>query len=216
MDEKFVNDTRTDPRQRAEWMVLMGERLCLDFVNSPNWHGDTALDDPFQSADGFRVWAMRAIGDGGGSGACRLDIARRLRSDMRSVLLACIEGRAVPTEAMTHLAEIASQADGLEYRWEKGEVIVTAAGDDGVAPVAVLAARSALELLMSTDRALLKTCGGDRCGWIFLDRTRGLIRKWCMMRTCGNRAKAKAHYTKKRRAESRAPDAPKRRPRGSG
>ena len=50
-------------------------------------------------------------------------------------------------------------------------------------------AASAIELLRSlpTDRARL--CRGDRCGWLFIDSSKGGQRVWCDMATCGNAAK---------------------------
>ncbi|TIU06903.1 MAG: CGNR zinc finger domain-containing protein, partial [Mesorhizobium sp.] len=32
-----------------------------------------------------------------------------------------------------------------------------------------------------------------RCGWLFLDTSRGGKRRWCSMRTCGNREKVSRH-----------------------
>lgn len=46
------------------------------------------------------------------------------------------------------------------------------------------------ELLRGEDVARLRQCG--RCTWLFIDRGRGAGRRWCDMRTCGNRAKAEA------------------------
>jgi len=40
----------------------------------------------------------------------------------------------------------------------------------------------------------------DGCGWLFLDETRNRSRRWCSMKDCGNRAKARRHY-RRRRAE---------------
>jgi len=37
----------------------------------------------------------------------------------------------------------------------------------------------------------LRSC--PRCGWLFLDTSRGGKRRWCSMRTCGNREKASRH-----------------------
>lgn len=44
------------------------------------------------------------------------------------------------------------------------------------------------ELLQGPDLARLKECG--RCSWLFLDKARGVGRRWCRMSACGNRAKA--------------------------
>jgi predicted RNA-binding Zn ribbon-like protein len=54
--------------------------------------------------------------------------------------------------------------------------------------------RSAAELLTSEARHLVRECAADDCTWLFLDRSRNQRRRWCDMRTCGNRAKARRHY----------------------
>lgn len=46
------------------------------------------------------------------------------------------------------------------------------------------------DLLRGDDFARVRQCG--RCTWFFIDRGRGAGRRWCDMRTCGNRAKAEA------------------------
>ncbi len=38
-----------------------------------------------------------------------------------------------------------------------------------------------------------------RCDWLFYDTTRGGRRKWCSMRTCGNREKVTRHYRANRK-----------------
>lgn len=61
-------------------------------------------------------------------------------------------------------------------------------------------ARSAADLLTSDEAGLVRECASDRCSWMFLDRSRSKRRRWCDMSTCGNRAKARRHYAKKKRA----------------
>jgi predicted RNA-binding Zn ribbon-like protein len=34
------------------------------------------------------------------------------------------------------------------------------------------------------------------CGWLFVDESRNGSRRWCSMKDCGNRAKARRHYRK--------------------
>lgn len=45
-------------------------------------------------------------------------------------------------------------------------------------------------LLCSDDLRRVRQCA--RCTWFFIDRGRGVGRRWCDMRTCGNRAKIAA------------------------
>jgi predicted RNA-binding Zn ribbon-like protein len=44
----------------------------------------------------------------------------------------------------------------------------------------------------------LKTCPGDDCSWVFYDNSRNQTGRWCSMRVCGGRAKARAHYHRRR------------------
>jgi predicted RNA-binding Zn ribbon-like protein len=59
-------------------------------------------------------------------------------------------------------------------------------------------AYSAAELLTSSDIGRLKQCTGPTCDWLFIDESRNRSRRWCDMRDCGNRAKARRHYARKR------------------
>jgi predicted RNA-binding Zn ribbon-like protein len=44
----------------------------------------------------------------------------------------------------------------------------------------------------------LRSCSNDRCLWLFLDKSRRHNRRWCDMRVCGNREKAKAFYARRK------------------
>lgn len=65
--------------------------------------------------------------------------------------------------------------------------------DDPGAVTAFLAA-IAVEASIVLPRPRLHAC--PRCGWLFLDTSRGGKRRWCSMQTCGNREKASRHRTK--------------------
>jgi predicted RNA-binding Zn ribbon-like protein len=67
--------------------------------------------------------------------------------------------------------------------------------------------RSAAELLTSADLPLVRECAGYDCGWLFMDTTKNRSRRWCDMTTCGNRAKGRRHYERRRATGgSRPPD----------
>jgi predicted RNA-binding Zn ribbon-like protein len=81
--------------------------------------------------------------------------------------------------------------DGFGWAWED-----TPALDRVLWPVL----RAAAELLTSDRLPRVRECGGDHCGWLFLDETKNRSRRWCEMSVCGNRAKARRHYDRNRRA----------------
>ena len=53
--------------------------------------------------------------------------------------------------------------------------------------------------LLAAWRSWVKRCAG--CSWLLLDGSRNRTRRWCEMRVCGNRAKARRHYERQRKKE---------------
>ena len=72
------------------------------------------------------------------------------------------------------------------------------AWDRVLAPVA----RSAVDLLTSPEVPRLRECASGNCSWLFVDRSRSHRRRWCDMKTCGNRAKARRHYRRQKKAQA--------------
>src|SRR5687768_9770259 len=73
--------------------------------------------------------------------------------------------------------------DGAPARWSWKEVSTRL--DSLLWPVI----RSAADLLISNEAARIRECGGADCGWMYVDRSRNGLRRWCQMETCGNREK---------------------------
>ena len=55
---------------------------------------------------------------------------------------------------------------------------------------------AAAELLASPDRVRIRECGDKKCRWLFLDRSKNHSRRWCDMRVCGNRWKARRFHAR--------------------
>jgi predicted RNA-binding Zn ribbon-like protein len=65
-------------------------------------------------------------------------------------------------------------------------------GDPIAGALARLADAAAREVT-APDLDRLRICANDDCRWVFKDESPGGRRKWCDMRTCGNRAKVARH-----------------------
>ena len=63
--------------------------------------------------------------------------------------------------------------------------------------------RAAADLLTSSDLARVRECDSESCFWLFLDTSKSGTRRWCDMKVCGNREKARRHH-KKQKAGSRS------------
>jgi predicted RNA-binding Zn ribbon-like protein len=83
------------------------------------------------------------------------------------------------------------QADGrLEWRFEE----MGSSFNAMLWPIA----RAAADLLASSDVALVRACSSPTCQWLFLDTSKNHHRRWCSMKQCGNRAKVRRFYAKKK------------------
>jgi len=60
--------------------------------------------------------------------------------------------------------------------------------------------RSACDLLTSSELSHVRICEAETCNWVFLDTTKNRSRRWCDMRSCGNREKMKRYRLRKRRS----------------
>jgi predicted RNA-binding Zn ribbon-like protein len=78
----------------------------------------------------------------------------------------------------------------LEWEWEGGQE----------APDAILGVivRHALDLLLDDARRRVRLCEADDCVWVFLDTSKNHSRRWCDMKQCGNRMKARRFYERQR------------------
>lgn len=85
---------------------------------------------------------------------------------------------------------IVAMGEGFAWVWPCGQEM----WDRVVWPVAL----SAADLLTSSARRAVRECAAANCGWLFLDTTRNRSRRWCDMKVCGNRAKARRHYERKK------------------
>lgn len=57
---------------------------------------------------------------------------------------------------------------------------------------------SAASLIVSEEAPRIRICGGPDCGWMYVDRSRNKLRRWCQMETCGTREKSRRRYQRVR------------------
>jgi predicted RNA-binding Zn ribbon-like protein len=59
-------------------------------------------------------------------------------------------------------------------------------------------AEAAADFVCQADLRRVRRCAHPECVLYFLDGTKNGTRRWCDMRTCGNRANAAAYYRRRR------------------
>jgi predicted RNA-binding Zn ribbon-like protein len=60
--------------------------------------------------------------------------------------------------------------------------------------------KSAGDLLISGELDNVRVCSAPDCQWLFLDTSKNHSRRWCDMKGCGNRAKVRRHYERKKQS----------------
>lgn len=126
-----------------------------------------------------------------------LRAVRQLREALAGALYAHLGGRAMPAADLGVLERhFARAARHRELRWRGSRGRGSLGWDFGrfarraELPLWLLAL-SAAELVTSDSLARVSSCGADSCRWLFLDTSRNHTRRWCDMKVCGNRMKAR-------------------------
>lgn len=138
-------------------------------------------------ADGVQAEAVAGIADAG-----FMDGVREIREASFAIFDALAAGAPPAVDSIALLFERAAiglaaarvEPDAMRPRLGAGQ------WRDADAVLALLA-MLAVEAFFTVPRERLHAC--PRCGWLFLDTSRGGKRRWCSMRTCGNREKASRH-----------------------
>jgi predicted RNA-binding Zn ribbon-like protein len=60
---------------------------------------------------------------------------------------------------------------------------------------------SAVEIITGSNASRIRRCAAEECDWLFLDTSKRGNRRWCDMTVCGNRAKARRFYSRKKKGE---------------
>lgn len=197
-------------------LTLPGDRPCLDFVHTAEWRETATPEEYLTTYADLVEWSQRAelVREGEANrllaaaalrpvdAAAVLGRAIALREAMyRIVLAATQEHPAEPADlatlngalagALIHLRIVPA---GAAYTW------AWAGDNDALDRMLWPVVRSAADLLASEELRHVRKCAGEGCGWLFLDTSKNQSRRWCTMETCGNRAKARRHYQRTRRA----------------
>ena len=126
-----------------------------------------------------------------------LESAHKLREAIYRTFLASAEGRPATGDDLMLIQNMT--IEGWKHSWlmklgpRYGWILKrdeTSQFDRVMWPIA----HSAADLLTSDRLKKVKMCEAETCAWLFLDESRNHSRRWCDMKVCGNREKARRHY----------------------
>jgi predicted RNA-binding Zn ribbon-like protein len=190
--------------QLTVWKFV-GGRVCLDFVNTVGGRmRGVVVRDKLRGYEDLVGWSKAAglIGSAGASAprAGRMVFSRAIA--LREALYLLFRGIREPTALEILNRELAIARGHERLNRSRGGFVWGWDESPALDRMLWQVARSAAELLGSSELARVRLCNGEECGWLFLDTSRNGRRHWCDMRDCGNRAKVK-RFRERRRAVNR-------------
>ena len=200
----------------VEEMDIVGGEACLDLVNTGAGRRLGPFRDKLRAYGDLVTWAERAgdldpergaelrrEADRDPAGAERvLSEARALREAIYRVFTSSSKGEPATSADLAQISDAAARAaanrrlipadEGYGYEW---------ADERSLERPLWPAAQSAADLATSGDLTRVKECASDNCNWLFIDASRNRSRRWCDMKDCGNRAKARRFRQRNRSAQ---------------
>ncbi len=190
---------------------FIGNYLCLDFLNTEivergksvdlltkftdlaDWLFEAEVVDAEMKEEITGKWRESA-GSGG------LAQPRKFRAVLHHIVENIVHGKPVErsgTEAINRILH--KQNEYLYLHTENGKHSLKSQLLFEQ-PVHLLTpiAKSAANLLAHADFSLIKKCANPVCPLYYYDISKNRKRRWCSMKTCGNRLKAAAHYERKK------------------
>ncbi|MER7011324.1 ABATE domain-containing protein [Saccharopolyspora sp. NPDC000359] len=185
----------------GDW-VRDGGRLCLDLVNTlrDRYRGGREL---LVSPDLLADW-LREVGLLASSQPAEAHVASavQLREAVDRAVRARAEGSVITEHDVELINEVArgENREAVQLRVGRGGSVAAVRPEprDLVRAALAAVAVDAIELLATEPFPRVAICAFDRCGLRFLDTSPARNRQWCSMTRCGNRAKARQHYARRK------------------
>jgi predicted RNA-binding Zn ribbon-like protein len=170
------------------------------FEEIAGWAHEARLIDEQTAWELSRAVTARRV-----EGLTVLRRAKAFREAAHGILTALSERHTPPSAVLETLnrelgramenATLATYRGDLQWSWRAGEKAL----ERILWPIVLAVA----DLLTSPDVKRVHKCASPTCGRLFLDTSKNGSKRWCDMKTCGNRAKVRLH--RQRRADGLPP-----------
>lgn len=192
----------------APEFFLTAGHPALDFVNTLDWRFHPGADGPQElltSSDALLQFLEQSKlltaahthqlrrATRGDAAAQALQACIELRETVAEILYAGIDGAAPPADALDALSRRFKAAlEPQQLHWNDGHLDWCWPQMEPRAELPLwILSLSAASLMISADMRRVRACENPECRWLFLDASKNHTRRWCDMRVCGNRMKAR-------------------------
>jgi predicted RNA-binding Zn ribbon-like protein len=192
---------------------LVAGHPALDFINTLDWRfRKTGSEELLKSYHDLLRFAeqsnllsqkqarqiLRSISES--KGLRVLESCTELREAMADLFYATIDGLNPGAESLKTLEryfkaarnhqQLCAASTRLEWKWREAQ-------NDPEIPLWLLS-QNAADLMTSDSADRVRACDNDECRWLFLDTSKNHTRRWCDMKICGNRMKARRFKAQQR------------------
>lgn len=192
-------------QQDRTFQLIAGDP-ALDLVNTLDWRfRESGPEEKLANYDALLDFAVQTglltskqaktlrRGTSPYAGSHVVEETRGLREALSDLLYAGLDGRNSSAAALKTLERFFREAreqtrlmrDGSRLKWEW-----SGAETKPEFPLWLLT-RAASRLLLSEHVQQVRTCANPDCRWLFMDTSKNHTRRWCDMKLCGNRMKAR-------------------------
>jgi len=189
---------------------LLGGAACLDFANTVDWRRGEPQEQ-LNSASDLIDWAEQAgtltsleaqelrteARQNPEKAEAMLRRATALREAVYRIFKAHADGAAPGEADLESLNQELAAALGHMALTQDGRGFSLRLRGAPQQKLLGAVAQSASQLLTGPSLGRVRECADPRCGWLFLDTSRNGTRRWCSMRDCGNRNKARRHHRRR-------------------
>jgi len=209
---------RTKKSEEEYVFDLSGGRLCLDFVNTVSGKRGVKATERLHNYGDLVSWSRQVGIFDEAEAKPLLTRAQQTPQQAEKIFREAIELREALYRLFTAAAERSEpaaadlamlnatlarslarqQLECHDGRYALNTVCAEGDLDCMLWPIA----KSAADVMTSEEEIervrVCEATADDSCAWLFLDETRNRTRRWCSMKDCGNRAKARRFYHRHR------------------
>jgi predicted RNA-binding Zn ribbon-like protein len=195
-------------------LKYVGGDPSIDLVNTVDWVGEDLDHDRIPDYDRLTRWAegagvitaaigqrlRRAAVTRSREAAATVATAGWIRWVLQRLFRAVATGEA-PGSALEEFNDLLPEMLGRLRVGHSGRhrltMVWAGMGEDLESPLWPVV-WSAAQLLASEEASQIQVCAAPDCGWMYVDRSRNGLRRWCQMETCGTREKSRRRYRREK------------------
>jgi predicted RNA-binding Zn ribbon-like protein len=190
---------------------IHGERPIIDYTNTADWRGKEESTEYINQYHDLIDWAELTELVEKQTAAKLREVAKRDPLKAQEAHTRAIKFREAAYNTLVSISntkpanledkKIIDSETGFMYKHIKLDLDsqrITLDDENNPEYILWLLVKDFVDLITSDEIERVKRCASDECGWLFIDSSKNRSRKWCNMRGCGNRAKARRYYSKKK------------------